>query len=113
MLTIDLREKDGVTILDLNGRLVFGPEAQSLSQRVRQLVADGKAQLLVNMSGVTFIDSCGVGELIAGFTTASKSNGTLKLTSPIPLVAEVLRIVRVPKIVEIFEAEEQALASFH
>jgi anti-sigma B factor antagonist len=112
MLSIDEREKNGVTILDLNGRLVFGPDSQTLNQQVKRLVAQQKTRILVNLSGISFIDSCGVGELVASLSTVKKSDGVLKAAAPTSMVKEVLRIVRVTKIIDIYNTEEEALASF-
>src|SRR5262245_23300719 len=105
MLSIDERQADGVTVLDLKGRLVFGPEGQTFSQRIKQLVADTQVNLIVNMADVTFIDSCGVGELVSGFSTAKKQHGSLKLVAPTAMVREVLRIMRVSKIIDICDTE--------
>jgi anti-sigma B factor antagonist len=106
------RESGGVTVVDVIGRLVFGPESRTLNQAVKQLVADGKTQVLLNLQQVTFIDSCGVGEIVAAFSTVKKSGGHLKLCSPTKMVGEVLRLVRVPTLVESFDSETDALAAF-
>jgi anti-sigma B factor antagonist len=112
MLSIDERENDGVTILELTGRLVFGADSQSLNQLVKRLVAERKTRILVNLAGISFIDSCGVGELVASLSTVKKSDGVLKAAAPTAIVREVLRIVRVTKIIDIYNTEAEALASF-
>lgn len=111
-LRIDTRDADGVAVLELSGDLVFGPTSHSLAQHIKQLVASNQNRVLVNLDGVTFIDSCGVGELIAGFTSVRKSGGVLKVSGANDRVGEVLRIVRVPVIMDVFDTEEEALAAF-
>jgi len=112
MLQIDRNETDGVTVLRLQGRLVLGDESQRLSQQIEQLMSQQTAKILVNIESVTFIDSCGVGELIASFTKVRKSGGTLKVSSPRDQVLEVLQVVRFPVVVEVHATEQEALASF-
>lgn len=109
---IDTRRADGVTVLDLSGDLTFGPTSHSLAQHIRELVADQQARILVNLADVKFIDSCGVGELISGFTSVKKSGGVLKVSGAGDRVSEVLRIVRLPLVIEVFDTEAEALASF-
>ncbi len=118
MLRIDTRQTDNVTVLDLNGALMFGPESQLLAQHVKKLAAaqtptDGDApQVLIRLNELTCIDSCGVGELIASFTTVKKCGGVLKVCEAGARVAEVLRIVRLQALVDLYETEAEALASF-
>ena len=112
MLRIDTRQSDAVTILDLTGELVFGPGSQSLAQHIKQLVADNRTPILVRLDGVSFIDSCGVGELIAGFTSVRKNGGTLKISGAGERVSEVLKIVRLPLVIDVYDSEAEALASF-
>jgi len=111
-LRIDVREAGDVTVLELTGHLVLGLESQTLSQRVKQLVAEGKKKIVVNAKNVAFIDSCGVGELVAAYTTLKKNEGAFKLASPQKMVSEVLRLSRLPTVIEVFDTEEKALASF-
>lgn len=112
MLHIDTKEIDGVTVLRLNGRLVFGDASSQLAQLVRQLVSQQTTKILLNIEDVTFIDSCGIGDLIASFTTVRKNGGTLKVCSPRDQVLKVLQAVEVPAVVEIYATQQEALASF-
>jgi anti-sigma B factor antagonist len=111
-LRIDTRDAQGITVVQLSGRLAAGTESQSLAEHVKQLVQQQKTRVLVNLEQLTWIDSCGVGELIASFTSVKKSGGTLKLAGPKDRVLEILQIVRMPQVVEIHETEHEALASF-
>jgi anti-sigma B factor antagonist len=112
MLQIDTKDAEGVTVLSLCGRLILGTESQSLAEHIKQLVKQQKTTILLNMEQLTFIDSCGVGELVAGFTTVRKSGGTLKLSCARQRVLEILQIVRIPQVVELYNTEHEALASF-
>ena len=78
-LKIDTREVAHVTILDITGRIVLGEEIGDLRDAVRALVADGKKKIILNLSGVDYIDSSGVGELVGSFTTVRNAGGELKL----------------------------------
>jgi anti-sigma B factor antagonist len=92
--------------------LTLGLESLSLAERVQQLVKEQKTSILVNLEQLTFIDSNGVGELIASLTTVRKVGGRLKLAGPKDQVLKVLQIVRVPQVVELYDTEQEALASF-
>lgn len=109
---IDSRDVSGVTVLDLDGRLVMGHETQALGDRVHQLVAEKKTRILLNIKNVSYIDSAGVGELVACLTTARKNGGALKFASPSSFVSDVLRAVRLTNVLEPYNTEEEALASF-
>jgi anti-sigma B factor antagonist len=111
-LQIDRREAQGITVLGLRGRLVLGDAGLHLAQSVRQLVAQPNPNILLNIEQLAFIDSSGVGDLIANFTTVRKSGGTLKLSCPNGQVRKVLEIVKLPTIIEVFPSEKEALDSF-
>ena len=112
MLKIDSQVVNGVTLLTLEGRLIFGQESNALNQQIGQLREANVQQVLLDLSGVSFIDSSGIGELIAAFTALRKAGGTLKLCSPTQQVSEVFKIVSLPKVIEICSTQQEALASF-
>lgn len=112
MLQIDKQETDGVTVLRLQGRLVLGDASLQLAERVKQLVSEQTTKILVNLEEVTYIDSCGIGDLIASFTSVRKSGGTLKVCGPRGHVLQVLQLVKFPAVVEVYASEQEALASF-
>lgn len=109
---MNVREANGVTVLDLSGRFSNGHEGQAVSQMIKQLVTQNKSRILVNLADVNYIDSYGVGELVAGFSSTKKNGGMLKIAGPNGMVREVLRLVRLPTIVDVFDNEPAALASF-
>lgn len=111
-LQIASREAGDVTVLVLDGRLVMGRETQSLSDHVRRLLAENKTSILLNIEKVSYIDSSGVGELVACQTTAKKNGGVLKIASPCEFVSDVLRAVRLIDVLDLYATEAEALASF-
>src|SRR6202161_1309937 len=82
-LTIVTREVNHVTILDIHGRLVLGPEIGALRDEVRSLIAQGKKKIILNLADVDYLDSSGVGELVGSFTTVRNAGGnSSSSTSP-------------------------------
>ena len=112
MLQIERRDVGDVTVVDLTGRLIFGDETQMLGEAIRELSQADRKKILLNMAGLDFIDSCGIGEVIAAFTSLKRAGGTLKLCNALERVAEVLSLVKLPQIIELHKSEEEALASF-
>ena len=112
MLRINARNVGEVTVLDLNGTLVVGLGLETLRSRMEQLVAAQRLKIVLNLSGVAVLDSSGVGDLVGSFSLVKKAGGVLKVASPTKIVREVLRIARLPAIIEIYDTEEAALSSF-
>jgi anti-sigma B factor antagonist len=112
MLEISTRDVGGITVLDLKGSMVAGLGVEAFAQRFKQLVADKRVHVLLNLSGVSVIDSRGVGELVASFSSLKRSGGSLKIANPSKFVREVLQITRIATIIEIYDSEEAALKAF-
>ena len=81
-LTIASREVDGVTVLDLSGRITLGEGSVQLREAVRDLISKGSHNILLNMGDVNYIDSSGLGELVSAFTTAKNQGASVKLLEP-------------------------------
>lgn len=111
-MNIAIRERQGVQILDLVGRLAVNQGAKEVYLAVRSQIDAGHRSLLLNLAQVSFIDSTGLGRLIASLTSVSSRAGKLKLLSPSPKVEDVLKITGTDVLFEIFHDEEQAAASF-
>ena len=111
-LTITTREANGVTILDLSGKIVLGEESASLRERIKQLLADNKKKVLLNLENVGFIDSAGVGTLVAAYTTIKANEGELKLVNLTKKFRETLQITRLLTVFEVYDTEAHALDSF-
>ena len=112
MFQIERRCVGDVTVLDLTGRLIFGDETQMLGHEIRELSEADQKKVLLNMAGLDFIDSCGIGEVISSFTSLKKTGGVLKLCNAMERVDEVLGLVKLPQIIELHPSEEAALHSY-
>jgi anti-sigma B factor antagonist len=111
-LSIDSREVAHVTILDVQGRIVLGDEIHSLREAVRNLVAEGKKKIILNLADVDYIDSSGVGELVGCFTTVRNAGGELKLLNLTQKVHDVLHVTKLYTVFDIRDDEFNAVKSF-
>lgn len=111
-MDIEIRERGGVRILELCGRLSLGGGAALVHEQVRRQFEEGCHRLLLEMLQVDFVDSTGLGILVSCLTTARQRGGDLKLLSPSPRVSDVLAITQADRLFEIFSDEERAVASF-
>jgi anti-sigma B factor antagonist len=111
-LKIDTREVAHVTILDVNGRIVLGEEIGDLRDAVRQLLADDKKKIILNLAEVDYIDSSGVGELVGCFTTVRNAGGELKLLKLSQKVKDVLYVTKLYTVFDIRDDEFTAVKSF-
>src|SRR5947209_19882826 len=80
-LKLTTRDQEGVTVLSCNGRIVFGDESSALRDKVKGLIAEGKSNIVVNLGGVSYIDSGGLGTLVSLFTSARPAGGDIKLAN--------------------------------
>jgi len=111
-LLIDSREVSHVTILDIRGRIVLGDEIHRLRDAVRNLIADGKKKIILNLEEVDYIDSSGVGELVGAFTTVKNAGGELKLLNLTQKVHDVLHVTKLYTVFDIRDDEFHAVKSF-
>jgi anti-sigma B factor antagonist len=111
-MTITTREVSHVTIVDINGRITLGDETGKLRDTIRQLVAEGKKKIVLNLAHVDYIDSSGVGELVSSFTTVRNSGGELKLLSLSKKVSDILQVTKLYTVFDIKEDEFTAVKSF-
>ena len=111
-LNIETREVAHVTILDVKGRIVLGDEIGDLRDAVRNLVADGKKKIILNLAEVDYIDSSGVGELVGSFTTVRNAGGELKLLNLTQKVHDVLHVTKLYTVFDIRDDEFTAVKSF-
>ena len=111
-LKIDSREVAHVTILDIEGRIVLGDEIGDLRDAVRNLVAEGKKKIILNLAAVDYIDSSGVGELVGCYTTVRNAGGELKLLNLTQKVHDVLHVTKLYTVFDIKDDEFTAVKSF-
>ena len=107
------RRVDGVTILDLSGRITLGEGASAFRDMIRDLAAKGNKKLLLNLAEVSYIDSSGIGELVSGFTTVTNNGGQLKLVGLSKRVKDLLQITKLYTVFEVYDDEAEAIRSFH
>ena len=112
-LNIKQRQAGDVAILDLDGEVRIGDSATALRGAIRELVAAGNKKILLNLAGVRYIDSSGIGELIANYTTVGRTGGQLKLLSLTDKVQDLLVITKLLTVFDVYDAEAEALSSFN
>jgi anti-sigma B factor antagonist len=111
-LNINRREKQGVIILELNGRVVTGEECESFRHQIKELLASRQMSILLNLGEVTRIDSTGIGALVESVILTAKQGGRLKLFGVPRLIRNILSTHRLLQAFDIYETEEEAVASF-
>ncbi|HTF68213.1 MAG TPA: STAS domain-containing protein [Edaphobacter sp.] len=109
---ISTRQVDGVTVLDMSGRITLGEGSVQLRDTVRDLLAKGQKHILLNLGDVTYIDSSGIGELVSAFTTAKNQGGELKLLNLTRKVHDLLQITKLYTVFDVKDDEASAIASF-
>ncbi len=112
-LDIQQREREGVTILDLKGRITVGPEATAMREKVAELTAAGVKNLVMNLAHVDYIDSTGLGALVMVSTSLRKAGGSVKLLSLNRRNIELLVMTKLATVFEIFTDEMDAVNSFY
>jgi anti-sigma B factor antagonist len=111
-LDISDRSVGDVTVLALKGRLIFGDGDRRLRDSVDDLVAHGRRKIVLDLSGVTYIDSAGLGMLVAKYLTVHREGGDIKLLHPTPRCDELMRITHLRDVFEVFGNENAAVESF-
>lgn len=111
-LTLRLRKLNHVAVLDCSGRIVAGPDAASLEAEVRKCIGD-QCNVLVNLSGVDFVDSSGLGLLVRLATSTRNTRAGIRFCSPMPSVQKVIAMTMLDRVLPLYETEEQAFSSFN
>ena len=111
-IKVSTRQLDKVTIVDLSGRITLGEGSSILRETVKDLVAKGQKNILLNLGDVTYIDSSGIGELVSSFTSVSNQGGRLKLLNLQKKVHDLLQITKLYTVFEVHTDEAAAVRSF-
>jgi len=106
------RNVDGIEILSLQGKITIGSGDVQLRDLIAQCLSDGKNNILLDMSGVSTIDSSGIGELVGSFTTVTNRGGRLKLLHLPGKVTDLLQVTQLITVFEVHDDEAKAVASF-
>ena len=106
------RQVDGVTIVDLSGRITLGEGSVILRDSVRELLGKGNKKILLNLGDVNYIDSSGIGELVSAYTTVKNQGGELKLLNLTKKVHDLLQITKLYTVFDVKDDEAAAVKSF-
>src|SRR5436853_7378008 len=114
MAELNIRERQAgdVTILDLEGKITIGEGSVSLRSAIRRLIEEGKKKILLNLAGVGYVDSSGIGELVSSYTTINREGGQLKLLKLTQKIKDLLTITKLLTVSDTYEDESAALNSF-
>ena len=111
-MKVTTRQVDGVTILDLSGRITLGEGSVQLRDAVRDLLAKGQKNILLNLADVNYIDSSGIGELVSAYTTVRNQGGELKLLNLTKKVHDLLQITKLYTVFDVKDDEAAAVKAF-
>lgn len=111
-MTVNERASGATTILDLAGNITIGENADILRDKVRSLLQQGQKQIVVNLAGVSYMDSAGLGELVRAHATAAQQGAALKLTNVTKRLRDLLVITKLSTVFDSYEDEAAAIASF-
>jgi anti-sigma B factor antagonist len=111
-LYINERSEEGVTILDMKGRVRIGGDTVALHKSIACLVAEGKKQVVLNLAGVSYVDSSGLGELISSHITLERNGGEIKLVHVTDKLRDLMTITKLLTVFDVYDDELQAIASF-
>ena len=111
---MDIAERmvSDVTVLDLKGKMTLGEGDELLKDKINSLLAGGKKKLILNLEGVPYIDSAGLGEIVRTYTTVSRQGGNLKLLNLTKRIEDLLSITKLLTVFETFDTEPEAIKSF-
>ena len=111
-MQIDERVVGGVMILDLKGKMTLGEGDELLKDKINSLIQQDQKKLLLNLEGVPYIDSAGLGEIVRTYTTVSRQGGNLKLMNLTKRITDLLSITKLLTVFETYDTEADAVRSF-
>lgn len=111
-MQIEERVSGNVTVLDLIGKMTLGDGDETLRDKINSLALDGKKQIILNLAGVPYVDSAGLGELVRTYTTMSRQGGSLKLLNLTKRITDLLAITKLLTVFETYDSEADAVRSF-
>jgi anti-sigma B factor antagonist len=106
------RQVNGVTVVDMSGRITLGEGSVILRDTIRDLLGKAQKKILLNLGDITYIDSSGIGELVSAFTSVRNQGGELKLLKLTKKVHDLLQITKLYTVFDIKDDEASAVASF-
>ena len=112
LVSVRTRERDGIVILDLEGKMMGGADSDPIREEFRRLAESGSSKVLVNLEAVPWMNSSGLGVLLAAFIQLRKAGGAMRFVNAQERVRGILTTTKLEKMIESFDNEEDALASF-
>jgi anti-sigma B factor antagonist len=111
-MKVDVRHQEDVIIVDLDGRLVMGVGDELLRDVMNEIIAEGWKKIILNLRKVTIMDSSGIGEVVSSWKLAQRFGGKVKLLRPAPSIKRTLLLTQLVPLLEVFDDEKEAVASF-
>jgi anti-sigma B factor antagonist len=111
MMRFEIEEKNDVVIIVLDGEMVGGPDATLLTEKLHNLIEDGKKKIILDMAKVNYMNSSGLGILIGGLTAVRNNGGKLRLLNLASKLKELLRITKLDQVFDLYDDESKAIAS--
>ena len=111
-MDVNKRQAGDVTILDLKGKITIGVGDVQLRNAVQEVMNGGASKVLINMAGVSTIDSSGIGELVSAYTTATNRGAKLKLINLPAKVSDILTITQLITVFDVYDSEEEGIKAF-
>lgn len=111
-MKIKERTRDGVTILEVSGKIMGGPDAELFSTTLKSLVHEGNPRVLVDLGKVTWVNSTGLGILISGYTTLKRNDGEMKLMNVSERIESIFMVTKLHTVFDTYKDEDSAIDSF-
>lgn len=111
-LRIEVKESDGVTVMTMAGRVTLGDESNEVRTKIKEVLAEGKKRVVLDLGEVSYIDSAGLGALVSAYTSARNGGGEIKLASVTKRFHELLNITKLVTIFDVHDSVADAVKSF-
>jgi anti-sigma B factor antagonist len=105
-------EVDGVAVVELDGRIILGEESNSLREKLKSMVAAGKKKIVLNMADITYIDSAGLGALVAAHVSAKTQGASVRLCNLGKKFHDVMQVTRLLTVFDVYDTQAAAVSSF-
>ena len=111
-MNIEQREQDGVVVLELSGKIIGGPDATTLNDKLHDLVEKDRKRIIADLSQVNWMNSSGLGILISALTTTRNAGGELKIAAATEKLKKLLTITKLTNVFTLYDTVDEAIASF-
>jgi anti-sigma B factor antagonist len=111
-LSFEMKKVGGVQVVSPAGKIVIGEEVTSLREKIKDLLKVGDKNILLNLAGVSYVDSTGIGALVGSFTTIRGQGGQMKLCNLADKVEDILVVTKLLTVFDVYKNEEEAIKSY-